>query len=54
MDTTLLAAVLSAQLSLRWSELVGQSAVPGVTRAAADATFGVIGNDTIPGSSGWE
>lgn len=52
MDRTLLAAALTAQLSLRWSELVGQSGVPGVNRAAA--TFGVIGNDITPGSSGSE
>lgn len=54
MDRTLLAAALTAQLSLRCSELVGQSGVPGVTRAAGDATFGVIGNDIMPGSSGSE
>lgn len=54
MDGTLLAAALTAQLSLRWSLLVGQSSVPGVIRAAGDGRFGVIGDDIMPGSSSSE
>lgn len=54
MDGTLLAAALTAQLSLRWSLLVGQSGVPGVVRAAGDGRFGVIGDDIMPGSSSSE
>lgn len=54
MDRTLFAAALTAQLSLRWSVLVGQSGVPEVIRAAGDGGFGVIGDDIMPGSGGSE
>lgn len=53
-DRTLFAAALTAQLSLRWLVLVGQSGVPEVICAAGDGGFGVIGDDTMPGSSGYE
>lgn len=46
--------LLSAQLSLRRSVVVGQSCGPGVTLAASDGTFGVIGGDKTPRRSASE
>lgn len=54
MDRSLLCAALTAQLSLRQSVLVGRSGRPGVTLAAGDGTFGVIGGDTTPGRNASE
>lgn len=55
MDRSLLAAALTAQLSLRRSVLAGQSGGPGVTLPpATDGAFAVIGGDITPGSNASE
>lgn len=48
MDRGLLSAAPTAQLSLRRSVVVGQGGRPGVSLAAGDGTFGVIGGDITP------
>ncbi len=48
MDRSLLSAAPTAQLSLRRSAVVGHGGRPGVSHAASDGTFGVIGGDITP------
>lgn len=54
MDRSLLSAAPTAQLSLRRSWWWDRTAGPGVTLAASDGTFGVIGGDTTPGRNALE